>query len=222
MHLCRGRSQQAREPEGAVCLCLWNVSRSSGMLCICLPACISMQWYVAAMPCITAWLTITPTPSLFNPAGGTHAELVLGLVPADEAKHPQDGAPAVPRLPAADWLRRGALAERLRRVTQARHAYRASVKLGFSLSGYMALLRLESEVGEVGDVLLCANMVAKWHQEEAARKGQVVGRHPVLAVLQALGQLLQRVPVNEVKTAAAAAHSNAWVLEVLNNWARTH
>jgi uncharacterized membrane protein len=86
----------------------------------------------------------------------------------------------------------------------------------------MALLRLESEVGEVGDVLLCANMVAKWHQEEAARKGQVVGRHPVLAVLQALGQLLQRMPVNEVKVAAAAAHSNAWVMEVLNNWARTH
>jgi hypothetical protein len=97
------------------------------------------------------------------PAGGSHAELVLGLVP-DHAGTPRtpvsDGGNITPpALTSTDWMRRGALAERLGHVSDARAAYRASVKLGFNLAAYTALLRLEAQAGNASDTVLCAAQV---------------------------------------------------------------
>jgi hypothetical protein len=96
-------------------------------------------------------------------AGGSHAELVLGLVP-DQAGTPRTpvsdgGAITPPALTSTDWMRRGALAERLGHVSDARAAYRASVKLGFNLAAYTALLRLEAQAGNTSDTVLCAAQV---------------------------------------------------------------
>jgi hypothetical protein len=99
----------------------------------------------------------------FTPAGGNHAELVLGLVP-DTAGTPRtpvsDGGNITPpALTSTDWMRRGALAERLGHMSDARAAYRASVKLGFNLAAYTALLRLEAQAGNASDTVLCAAQV---------------------------------------------------------------
>jgi hypothetical protein len=147
--------------------------------------------------------------------GGTHAEIVLGLVPGAGSltpAHRDGGHTQTPNIIGTDWLRRGALAERLRHVTDARAAYRAAVKLGFSLSAYLALLRLEAEVGEVADTLLCAQLVSTWHAGRATAAGLKLG--PALeAIVVALGVLLQRVPLSEVQAAAAKSHE--WVRQTL-------
>jgi hypothetical protein len=88
---------------------------------------------------------------------------VLGLVP-DQAGMPRTpvsdgGAITPPGLTCTDWMRRGALAERLGHVSDARAAYRASVKLGFNLAAYTALLRLEAQAGNASDTVLCAAQV---------------------------------------------------------------
>lgn len=175
--------------------------------------------------------------------GGTHAELVLGLVP-DAGSPPagrvsDGGALQPPLLTAADWMRRGALAERLGHVGDARAAYRASVKLGFSLSSYMALLRLEAAAGSASDTLLCAGQVLSWHQQRlgggkagsggstsaAAAAGAssssssvVVMGVPPEAVVWALGLLADAIGVDAARVAAAGGPPA--LLAVLDEWQR--
>ena len=146
--------------------------------------------------------------------GGTHAEIVLGLVPGAQSPTPAHGDShlQIPHITSTDWLRRGALAERLRHVTDARAAYRAAVKKGFSVSAYLALLRLEAEVGEVTDTVLCAQLVSTWHASKANNAGLKLGP-PLEAIVVALGVLLQRVPLSEVQGAAAKSHE--WVRQSL-------
>lgn len=120
-------------------------------------------------------------------AGGTAAELVLGLVPStigsptppstSAAAAPTTAAPGIsdegtfeaPVLTCADWMRRGALAERLGHTLDARSAYRAAVKLSFNLTSYLALMRLEAEAGSACNTALCASQVLNWLQERAGQ-----------------------------------------------------
>jgi hypothetical protein len=115
-------------------------------------------------------------------AGGSHAELVLGLVPDQEGtpRTPvSDGGNITPpALTSTDWMRRGALAERLGHVSDARAAYRASVKLRFNLAAYTALLRLEAQAGNASDTVLCAAQVRtelslkmEWHGDMQSNYG---------------------------------------------------
>eukprot|EP00775_Hariotina_reticulata_P003294 gene3294-3570_t len=102
--------------------------------------------------------------------GGTHAELVLDGVLADKASSSSHtvndgGSLSPPVLTASDWMRRGALAERLGHVSDARAAYCAAVHLHFNLTCYTALLRLSAIAGSVGDVFVCATQILAWHQQ---------------------------------------------------------
>jgi hypothetical protein len=105
--------------------------------------------------------------------GRSHAELVLGTVPSGDlaaaaslAHTVNDaGSLSPPVLTSSDWMRRGALAERLGHVGDARAAYSAAVQLHFSLSCYTALLRLSAQAGSVSDVFVCAAQVLTWHQQ---------------------------------------------------------
>jgi len=119
-----------------------------------------------------------------TPAGGTAAELVLGIAPAtvsgspaSTSTTPTGGASGVsnggafepPVLTCADWMRRGALAERLGHTLDARSAYRAAVKLSFNLTSYLALMRLEAEADSISNTALCASQILGWHQQRAGQ-----------------------------------------------------
>jgi hypothetical protein len=109
----------------------------------------------------------------------THAEIVLashsraggagGAAPDTSALRASDAAgPKPPALTSADWARRGFLAERLGHTHDARTAYRVAVTLGFSLSAYTALLRLEAAAGAISDALMSAQQLLLWHETRAA------------------------------------------------------
>ena len=80
----------------------------------------------------------------------------------------EGAGPKPPILTAADWARRGFLAERLGHTNNARTAYRVAVTLAFSLSAYTALLRLEAQAGAVADALMSAQQLLLWHDARAA------------------------------------------------------
>lgn len=79
------------------------------------------------------------------------------------------GAFEMPVLTCADWMRRGALAERLGHTLDARSAYRAAVKLSFNLTSYHALMRLEAEAESISNTALCASQILGWHQQRAGQ-----------------------------------------------------
>lgn len=79
------------------------------------------------------------------------------------------GAFEPPVLTCADWMRRGALAERLGHTLDARSAYRAAVKLSFNLTSYLALMRLEAEADSISNTALCASQILGWHQQRAGQ-----------------------------------------------------
>lgn len=129
-------------------------------------------------------------PSACIAAGGTAAELVLGLAPstvsdtptssAADAATPTTGAAASggvsdggafepPVLTSTDWMRRGALAERLNNKHDAQMAYRAAVKLSFNLTSYLALMRLAAEVPSITNTALCVSEILNWHHKRAGQ-----------------------------------------------------
>lgn len=123
-------------------------------------------------------------PLLLTPTGMTHAEWVLatqgggraGSAASDGQERPASRAggggddaagPKPPVLTAADWARRGFLAERLGHTNNARTAYRVAVTLAFNLTAYTALLRLEAQAGAVADALMSAQQLLLWHEARA-------------------------------------------------------
>eukprot|EP00879_Flechtneria_rotunda_P009059 GHRR01009484.1.p1 GENE.GHRR01009484.1~~GHRR01009484.1.p1 ORF type:complete len:565 (+),score=260.76 GHRR01009484.1:183-1697(+) len=168
--------------------------------------------------------------SLKEARGGTHAELVLGLVLGESGSpHTQladRGALQPPALTSTDWMRRGGLAERLGRVDDARAAYCAAVKLHFNLTSYLALLRLEAQAGSVSDTLLCAAQLLDWHNQRIsqAKGGSSSGSGvmalgvPPEAVIWALGVLADTVSLDEIRGLADGAPDE--VLAVFNDWQR--
>lgn len=107
----------------------------------------------------------------------THAELVLSAAAGSKdaaaaaaaaAARGDAAGPTPPQLAAVDWARRGFLAERLGHTHVARSAYRVAIALGFSLSAYTALLRLEAGAGATADTLLAAGQLLAWHEARAA------------------------------------------------------
>lgn len=166
---------------------------------------------------------------LLGLAGCTQAELVLGLLP--ESATPRtpisDGGNLnPPTLTATDWMRRGALAERLGHVSDARAAYRASVKLHFNLMSYLALLRLEAQAGNINDTQLCAAQVLAWHQQRLAQlsgsssssRDVIVRGVPPDVVGWALGLVADSSSVEDVKQAAATAGAPSAVMALLDEW----
>jgi hypothetical protein len=125
-----------------------------------------------------------PPPLTLPRPGVTHAEWVLasqagrsasslsgagGERPLSRTSSTGDAVgPKPPVLTAADWARRGFLAERLGHVHAARTAYRVAVSLAFSLAAYTALLRLEAQAGAVADALMCAQQLLLWHEARAS------------------------------------------------------
>lgn len=168
------------------------------------------------------------------PAGGSHAELVLGLVPEQAGGTPRtplsDGGNInPPALTSTDWMRRGALAERLGHVSDARAAYRAAVKLGFSLAAYSALLRLEAGAGNASDAVLCAAQVMAWQQQRLAQGGSSSGSSssvvrmgvPPELVTWGLGLAASSSSADELLLAAARAPNAAAELKaVLHEWSK--
>ncbi|WIA09915.1 hypothetical protein OEZ85_010129 [Tetradesmus obliquus] len=166
--------------------------------------------------------------------GGSHAELVLGLVPEQAGGTPRtplsDGGNInPPALTSTDWMRRGALAERLGHVSDARAAYRAAVKLGFSLAAYSALLRLEAGAGNVSDAVLCAAQVMAWQQQRLAQGGSSSGSSssvvrmgvPPELVTWGLGLAASSSSADELLLAAARAPNAAAELKaVLHEWSK--
>lgn len=123
--------------------------------------------------------------SLRESRGMTHAELVItshgrtsssttpsiltrGSDRAGATSSSDAAGPRPPALMAADWARRGFLAERLGHTHDARTAYRVAVTLAFNLTAYMALLRLEAQAGAVADALMSAQQLMLWHEAHAA------------------------------------------------------
>lgn len=122
-------------------------------------------------------------------AGGTAAELVLGLAlstvsgtptsaAADSATPTTAAAPGgvsdggafePPVLTCTDWMRRGALAERLNNKHDAQMAYRAAVKLSFNLTSYLALMRLAAEAQSINNTALCVSEILSWHHKRAGQ-----------------------------------------------------
>lgn len=151
-----------------------------------------------------------PWSAFVNPAGVTHAELVLGshsgrggsssttpsAVPpgSDQAARISgsgDAAgPTPPVLTASDWARRGFLAERLGHTHNARTAYRVAVTLAFSVTAYTALLRLEAQAGAVADALMSAQQLLLWHDARAA-----AALKPAAGGSSSSPGLLQRAPM---------------------------
>lgn len=129
-------------------------------------------------------------PFCFLLAGGTAAELVCGLASSAVAASPTSATSAAatpstavpgindggafepPVLTCFDWMRRGALAERLGHTFDARSAYMASVKLSFNLTSYLAFMRLEAQAESIGNTALCASEILNWHQKRAGQRGQ--------------------------------------------------
>lgn len=168
---------------------------------------------------------------MLSASGASHAELVLGLVAqSDTPRTPvsDGGNLSPPTLTATDWMRRGALAERLGHVSDARAAYRASVKLHFNLTSYLALLRLEAQAGNASDTLLCAAQVLAWHQQRLAQLGGSSGADVVVAgvppavVAWALGLVADSSSVDTVKQAATTAAAPSAVMAALDEWAKWH
>lgn len=117
--------------------------------------------------------------SLREARGMTHAELVIASHAQRDGSGPPAWPPAnggggdasgpkPPPLTVIDWARRGFLAERLGHARDAGAAYRAAVTLGFSLSAYTGLLRMEAQAGAVADALMCAQQLLLWHEARAA------------------------------------------------------
>lgn len=74
-----------------------------------------------------------------------------------------------PVLTCADWMRRGALAERLGHTLDARSAYSAAVKVSFNMTAYLALLRLEAAADSIANTALCASEILNWHHKRAGQ-----------------------------------------------------
>lgn len=166
----------------------------AGTLNACVQHLLTQPWLACSKRSVDdfRWLThvacwhCLPPAALSPAAGGTAAELVLGMAPATIGGTPTSatsaatspaavagvsdgGAFEVPVLTSADWMRRGALAERLGHTLDARSAYRAAVKLSFNLTSYLALMRLEAEADSTGNTALCAAQILGWHQQRAGQ-----------------------------------------------------
>ena len=63
----------------------------------------------------------------------------------------------------ADWVRRGQLAERLKRVEDAERAYRIAVHMGFSFTAWAALARIYATLGWAQEALTAAEQIMAAH-----------------------------------------------------------
>lgn len=99
----------------------------------------------------------------------------------------------------ADWMRRGLLAERLKRRDDAEWAYRVCVNLGFNFTAWAALARIYSEMGLVSETLVAAAQLMSAHNSVQEWKEY---RQVPPSVGRALGGLVARVGLRAVRDAA--------------------
>lgn len=102
-------------------------------------------------------------------------------------------------LSGADWMRRGLLAERLKRRDDAEWAYRVCVNLGFNFTAWAALARIYSEMGLVSETLVAAAQLMSAHNSVQEWKEY---RQIPPSVGRALGGLVARVGLRAVQEAA--------------------
>lgn len=190
-------------------------------------------------------LGLAPSAVDGSPTSATSAATSPATVPNAS----DGGAFEPPLLTSADWMRRGALAERLGHTLDARSAYRASVKLSFNLTSYLALMRLEAEAESTGNTALCAAQILGWLQQRAgqpqagsgseqgasltssasssaaaaaASGGLVMMGVPPAEVSWALGLVADGSSADEVRRAVADVNPAAqgMLLAVLEEWVR--
>lgn len=99
----------------------------------------------------------------------------------------------------ADWMRRGLLAERLKRKEDAEWAYRVCVNLGFNFTAWAALARLYSEMGLVSETLVAVMQIMSAHNSVQEWKEY---RQVPPSVARALGGLVAKVGLQAVREGA--------------------
>jgi hypothetical protein len=107
--------------------------------------------------------------------GQSHAGLLLGLPVHEDAEILPESSlsprsptslNSLPSLTANDWMRRGALAERLYHDGEALLAYRCCVRSGFNLTAWLAIMRLASQASDIQLALSAVQTVLSWHGQK--------------------------------------------------------
>lgn len=149
-------------------------------------------------------------------AADSHAKLVVRAAGGGDGDAGSDSGDGVggggradaPLLSAAEWARRGALAERLGASEDAAEAYRASLALApGALTPASALLRLEAAAGRLAPALQAAAQVLSWHQQRAAALGAseaAADAPPPMSVAWALALLCEQHGSQAVMDGVAA------------------
>jgi len=106
-----------------------------------------------------------------------------------------------------DWLRRGALCERLRRGADAERAYRIAVHLSFSLGAWAALARLYADWGWAPEALTALGHIAQTLGCEAD--------DPPPCIAAPIAQLVATVGLQAVREAQADLDLPATISELL-------
>lgn len=153
----------------------------------------------------------------------THAEQILGTIEwnsdtsdeDDPSRTPTTG-PSVPENRPVDWMRRGLLCERLRKLADAEQAYRVCVFQSFNLTSLMALSRIYSGWGYCkGSILMIHRMAQFHHKKQRTLKTSVIPN----VFITHLSLLLESVGNKEVRTAIENCHPLvSFALEDVLKW----